>query len=330
MTKAVFFFNKDVEGLVYGPRQKAVLVEHVDLAGIRLDRKNWREHKDLLQEVEVILSSWGGPLIDEEFLAAAPNLKTVFYGAGSIKGIMTEAAWKRGIRITSAYAANAVPVAEFTLSQILFCLKHGWRMIREVRDPVSWKGDKVVPGVFRTTVGVVSLGMTGRKVCELLQPFDVNVIAFDPYVAAEDFVALGIKSASLEQVFAESDVVALHAPWLPETEGMITGRLLESMKSGASFINVARGALIRENELIDVMRRRTDLTAVLDVVVLEPPAPDSPLFDLSNVVVTPHLAGSMHHECRRMGEYMVEELKRALSGEPMRWEITREKATRLA
>ncbi len=134
----------------------------------------------------------------------------------------------------------------------------------------------------------------------------------------------------LEEVFARCDVVSLHAPHLKETEGMITGRHLRSMQPGATFINTSRGAVVREGEMIDALREWPDLCAVLDVTAPEPPAADSPLYDLTNVVLTPHIAGSMHGECRRMGRYMLEELRRYLRGEPLLWRIDRETAARLA
>jgi phosphoglycerate dehydrogenase-like enzyme len=102
------------------------------------------------------------------------------------------------------------------------------------------------------------------------------------------------------------------------------------MKPGASFINTARGAIVREGEMIEVLRARPDLFAVLDVTYPEPPAPDSPLYTLPNVILTPHIAGSMDGECRRMGRYMVEELRRYVKGEPLRWGISRERAAVLA
>jgi phosphoglycerate dehydrogenase-like enzyme len=122
----------------------------------------------------------------------------------------------------------------------------------------------------------------------------------------------------------------MHTPWLKETEGMITGEHFAAMKPNATFINTARGAVVREGEMIEMLRERTDLFAVLDVTYPEPPEPGSPLYTLPNVVLTPHIAGSLSGECRRMGGYVVEELKRYLCGEPQLWPISREQAATLA
>lgn len=105
---------------------------------------------------------------------------------------------------------------------------------------------------------------------------------------------------------------------------MITGEHFKLMKSYSSFINTARGAIIREEEMIEVLKERGDITAVLDVTFPEPPVKESPLYSLPNVILTPHLAGSVGQECGRMGSYMLEEFKRYLSGEELKWQVTRE------
>jgi len=133
---------------------------------------------------------------------------------------------------------------------------------------------------------------------------------------------LGVELVSLEELFRQSDVVSLHAPLLEETKNMITKELLATMKQGATFINTARGKLINEKELVEVLRARPDLFALLDVTAPEPPEKGSPLFTLPNVVLTPHIAGSINNECRRMGRLMIEETERYLKGQALRWRIT--------
>ncbi|HEX5913713.1 MAG TPA: NAD(P)-dependent oxidoreductase, partial [Rubrobacter sp.] len=114
------------------------------------------------------------------------------------------------------------------------------------------------------------------------------------------------------------------------TDGMILGSHIASMKRNATLINTSRGAVVREAEMVDVLEERLDLWAVLDVTHPEPPEPDSRLYDLPNVVLTPHIAGSLGSECRRMGRLVVDELRRSVAGEPLEHEITRERAALLA
>jgi phosphoglycerate dehydrogenase-like enzyme len=141
---------------------------------------------------------------------------------------------------------------------------------------------------------------------------------------------LGVRGVELAELFRISDVVSLHMPLLPETRGMVTGAFIDSMRPGATLINTARGAIVREAELVSVLERRPDLQAVLDVTDPEPASPGSPLVRLPNVVLTPHIAGAIGLERRRLGRGMVEELRRYVRGEPLRWELTREQVERMA
>jgi phosphoglycerate dehydrogenase-like enzyme len=252
----------------------------------------------------------------------------VFYGAGSIRGFATDAAWDRGILITSAYAANAIPTAEFALSQILFSLKRGWFHALAIKRDGRYPEKEPVAGAYESVVGLISLGMIGSYVAKLLQAFEVNVLTYTS--SEEKAIKLGAERCALDEVFRRSDVVSLHTPWIEETEGMITGEHFAMMKPNATFINTARGAVVREDEMIETLRQRPDLFAVLDVTYPEPPRPGSPLYTLPNVVLTPHIAGSLDNECRRMGRYAVNELKRYVNGEPPLWGISREQAARLA
>lgn len=322
------FILDDVE-LIYGSTYEEIK-KYVHISGPPQTRKTIRENLSLLEHVDIIFSGWGGPLLDEEFLNAAPNLKAIFYGAGSIKYMITDEFWKRDIKMTSAYAANGVPVVEYALSQILFSLKRGWHYVLQTKKEKNLITKTDVPGAYGSTVGIVSLGMIGKSLCEKLQAFDVKLIAYDPYVSDEDARKLNVELCSLQEVFQRSDVVSMHTPWLKETEGLITGEHFTSMKENATFINTSRGAIVREDEMIDVLKRRPDLYAILDVTYPEPPVADSPLYELENVILTPHIGGSMANECQRMGAYMLAELKRFLDGKELKWLVTEERSKIMA
>jgi phosphoglycerate dehydrogenase-like enzyme len=263
--------------------------------------------------------------MDAGFLAAAPRLRLVLYAAGSVRAFVTDALWERGIRVSGASVLNAAFVAEYTLAVILFSLKHGWRLMREPGGSRSQ-----VPGVFGATVGLISLGAVGRLVCKMLRPHQLRVVAYDPFLTVDEARSLGVRSVDLAELFRISDVISLHTPLLPETRGMVTGAHVESMRPGATLINTARGAIVREAEMVAVLERRPDLQAVLDVTDPEPPPPGSPLLRLTNVVRTPHIAGAIGPERRRLGRGMVEELRRYVRAEPLRWEVTREQVARMA
>jgi len=328
--KALFVLPQENYERLFGLGAAQAITELVDLVADRQDREHVLTACPALGDVELLFTGWGAPVINANFLAAAPKLKVVFYGAGSIRGVATEAMWARGVRISSASSANAVPVAEFALSHILLALKQTWQYVRLLRRDRTWEHSLPITGAFGGTVGIISLGQIGRRVCEHLKRFDMEVIAYDPLATAEQASHLGVELVPLAELFSRADVVSLHAPRLPETIGMITGQHLAAMKPYATFINTARGAIVCENEMIQVLRNRPDLLAVLDVTDPEPPPADSALYELDNVVLTPHIAGSLGRECARMGWMMVDELKRYLVGQPLTHEVTRQQAKTLA
>jgi phosphoglycerate dehydrogenase-like enzyme len=329
MNKGLYILNRDAQARIYGPEQRCAIDRMVNIIARPMTAQEARGRPQVLREVEILFSGWGCPRLDENFLELAPRLKQVFYGAGTIRDVMTPAAWERGVCITSAYAANAIPVAEFAVSQIIFCLKLGWQhFLRMNRREYGHIPN--TPGAYGSTVGLISLGQIGRRVSNMLRRYDVRVIAYDPLISAEDGIGLDVEMMSLEQLFAEADVVSLHTPELPETQNLIAGDLLSALKMNASFINTARGSIVNESEMINVLKSRPDLVAVLDVTCDEPPVSESPLWTLPNAVLLPHIAGSMNSECSRMGVCMVDELERYVAGIPLKWQITRDLAATLA
>ncbi|MER6003425.1 hydroxyacid dehydrogenase [Nonomuraea angiospora] len=305
---------------VYGPQAREAIERHLTIASPLLTAD--RITPDVLADLDVLVTGWGAPKLDADRLAAAPKLSLVLYGAGSIKGMVTPEMWARGVRVTSAATANAEPVAEFALSQILYALKHGWRYVLAARAAAATAPRGPEIGAYDAVVGLVSLGATGRATARLLAHHHLDVQAYDPYADPAQAAELGVRLVGLKELFATSDVVSLHSPLTPETQRLVGTELLESMKPDATLINTARGGLVDEAALVDVLSRRTDLFAVLDVTEPEPPVAGSPLFTMPNIVVTPHVAGSLGFERRRHGQAMAEELARYIAGEPLLYEIT--------
>lgn len=330
--RAVFALDPAARDIVYGADDRRALAELVELKeDLVLTPDNWRAHRDVLRDTEFVFSGWKSPTYDADFLAAAPRLRAVFYAAGSIRYCTTDAFWTRAIPISSAYAANAVPVAEYTVAVSILALKQFWRRAALARRGEGW-GDhtRPIPGAFRATIGLVSFGMIARKVAEMLAAYDVRVLVYCPYLDDVEAAVQGVERASLAEIFRESDVVSVHTPVLAETRGLIDGPLVASMKPDAALINTSRGPILDQSTVIDALRARPDLTAILDVTDPEPPTADDPLFTLPNVVVTPHIAGSHGRECQRLGSYMVDEFRRFLAGQELRWRVTREMSLRMA
>ena len=305
---------------VYGDDERAALEKNLRITAPPLTPADLTP--SLLADVDVLVTAWGGPQLTQELLDSAPRLALVLYGAGSVRPIVTEASWARGVRVTTANAVIADAVGEYALAQVLYALKHGWRYVLAARA----RGESLPratnePGANGSVVGLMSLGATGRATARLLARHDLVLQAYDPYVDPSVAASLGVRLVSLEELFATSDVVSLHAPVLDATRKVVSTGLLSSMKPDATLINTARGALVDEEALVQVLLDRPDLFAVLDVTDPEPPLPGSPLFSLPNVVVTPHLAGTLNTERRRQGALMAFELARYVAGEPLEHEV---------
>ncbi|POX55638.1 hydroxyacid dehydrogenase [Streptomyces sp. Ru71] len=279
----------------------------------------------VLHETEVIVSSWGCPPLTAEVLAAAPRLRAVVHAAGSVKHHITEACWERGIQVTSAAWANALPVAEYTVALILLANKRLLRIrddYRRRRAPHDWQGAYAEAGNYRRTVGIVGASRIGRRVLELLRPHDLDLLLHDPYVPPAEAAALGARSVGLDELCAASDVVSVHAPELPETRHLIDAGRLALMHTGATLINTSRGSLIDQDALTEELTAGR-LDAVLDVTVPEVLPPDSPLYDLPNVLLTPHIAGSLGNELHRMAAAAADELDRYTAGLPFAHPVSR-------
>lgn len=315
---------------VYPPEVLAGIDRIVDPAGPHLTAQELAAQPDALLDTEVLLTGWGAPVVDAALLERAPRLRAVMHAAGSVKHIVTDAAWERGITVVSAAAANAEPVAAMTAAQILLAARGVPAARRVYRSERSLAASRVASGARGSVVGLVALGEIGRRVAERLRGTGVRMLAADPFASPDAAVALGVELVSLEELFSRSAVVSLHAPLLPSTTGMIGAELLERMPRGATLINTARGGLIDEPALIDVFSRRDDLTALLDVTATEPPGADSPLWELGNVELTPHVAGSMGTDRGGMGQLVCDELERLIEGQPLRHQITQDALARMA
>ncbi|AEM84366.1 hydroxyacid dehydrogenase [Streptomyces violaceusniger] len=284
-----------------------------------------------LAQAEVLITGWGCLPLDEGVLAAAPRLRAVLHAAGSVRSLVGEALWQRGVAVSSAVAANALPVAEYTLAMILLTgkdvLGHRERF-RAVRLPPS-SGQTAGVGNLGRRVGVIGASRVGRRLLELLRPFDFAVSLYDPYVDAAEAATLGARSMELEELLRHSDIVSLHAPDIPETHHMLDRARLALIPDGGVLINTSRGALVDHDALTDQLISGR-IGAVLDVTDPEPLPVQSPLYTLPNVFLTPHVAGSLGNELERLGRTVVEELERLVAGVPTVCEVRRSDLARVA
>ena len=286
----------------------------------------------LLAGADACITSWGVAALDAEVVAAAPRLGHLTHMGGSVKRFVSDAVWERGIRVTSASVALARDVAETTLGLMIVGRKRIWPLGQHVRDG-GWRDSPAwdrwdARELHRSTVGLIGVGNVGRHVIDLLVPFSATVLVADPYLSDEEAERLGVERVDLAELMERSDVVSIHAPANDQTRRMIGPDLLRRLREGTVLINTARGSIIDEAALADELVTGR-IFAFLDVTDPEPPASDSPLRHLDNVVVTPHIAGCINN-CHRMGELAVEEVRRYLAGEPAVNEVRPEMLNRIA
>ena len=316
---AVFLADAATVDLVFGPEAVETVAERCRLTAAHVDVTNPEAVLASLADAEIVLSSWGMPAMTPEILRAAPQLRIIIYGAGSVKSFVTREVFRRSITVTSAAAANGRVVAEYVVALMTMCLKDAWRFVRDPAGTIPYFARKVGwrgPGGFASaTVGIVSASAVGRAVIELLATYPCELLLYDPYVSSQEATAMGVRLAEIDELFARSQIVSLHAPNLPELRGLVDARRLSLLRDGAWFINTARGALVDEAALTHELAGGR-IGACLDVTDPEPPASSNPLLTMPNVVLTPHIAGAIGQDCRRLGALCMEELERYLGGRP--------------
>ncbi len=283
--------------------------------------------------VEYVFSTWGMPAFSEAAIRThLPNLKAVFYGAGTVQGFAREFLGC-GVRVFSAWGANAIPVAEYALAQILLATKgfYATSALQSVGSTDAANTLKAAyPGAFGTAVGIIGVGMIGRKLLELLRGFSLDLYAYDAFLGEAEIAALGAKKLSLEELFERCFVVSNHLANNAQTVGMLHYDHFRRLPSHAAFINTGRGAQVVEDDLARILAERPDLTALLDVTWPEPPNKGHPFYELKNCILTPHIAGSSGGEVRRMGEFMRDAYRAVLAGEPSACEVSLEMLATMA
>lgn len=278
-----------------------------------------------LATADVLLTSWGAPALTVEHLDAAPRLRAVLHAAGSVRELLPAEIWERGIRVTTAAEENARPVAEFTLAAIIMAGKGVPAMAaRAGSTPGGWRLHDGLSNRGRT-IGIVGFSRIGRRVARLVQEVlePGAVLVSDPTVRAEDVAAAGARLVGLRELVASADVVSLHAPALPSTRHMIGADELALMRDGATLVNTARGSLV-DTAALERECVTGRLQAVLDVTDPEPLPATSPLTALPNVMVTPHVAGSLGSEVLRLSDAALDELERFVHGEAPLAPVSRE------
>ena len=241
---------------------------------------------------DTYITGWGSPRLDAEILNAAPDIKLLVHLCGTVVPFVSETMWERGIRVLSGNRFFAESVAEGTLAYMLAALRDIPFYSHRLQDEHIWKASTDYnQGLAGKTIGIISYGTIARHLVRLLSVFRVNVMVYDiKPLPTEDVVRYGLCQASMEQIFAQCDIITVHTPLFDATHHLIGQPLLSRIREGALFINTSRGAVI-DQKALEAELATGRFRAVLDVYEKEPPAHDCPLYDLPNVMMMPHMGG---------------------------------------
>ena len=286
---------------------------------------------EFVPDLDVLVVGYGSPRVTESVLVAAPRLQMVgdTHGDRFAARVDVAACEARGITVVDTTNGSSDPVAEWALALTLVGLRNAGSFFRRlIVGEVLWEDRDVLltdPGYLNgeltgKTVGIIALGNVGRRFLELLAPFHVNVLAYDPGAPEVLAAAYDIDLTSLDNVLTRSDVVVCLVPLTTRSAGLLGRREIELMKPGAVFVNVSRGPVVDTDALVDRLRRG-DLVACLDVVDPEPLAADSPLRSMPNVFLSPHIAGVTAAAEPRFVDLMVDEVLRVLAGHRPRFRL---------
>ncbi|HWT08572.1 MAG TPA: 2-hydroxyacid dehydrogenase [Roseomonas sp.] len=261
---------------------------------------------------------WWDVPVTAEIVAASPKVKLFHKWGVGVDNIDMDACRARGIQVARTTGSNAAPVAEFTIGAMIALARRivpahistaagGWEK-NEV-----WKRSIMVTG---KTVGIIGLGSIGKGVAKRLAGFDCRILYHNRNrIPAAEEAALGVEYATLDDLLRQSDIVSLNCPLSPETKGMIDARAFALMKRGALLVNVARGGVVVEADLIRALEGGTLAGAAVDVFETEPPPADHPLRRMPNVIVTPHTASTAFENSRRGIAHWLGNILRVSKGE---------------
>ena len=318
-------------------RLKAQLFDAKNIAEIsRLYHAEWNLHDRELTPAELaaalrgkdaVVTAWGSPPLTREALDQADRLRFVGHTGGTIKWLVDEDFFLRGIPVVSANAALAPAISEYCL---MVSLMGAWNIMGTV-DTVRRGGwltnEDVTDGLRGKTVGIVGYGVIAREYIRLLQPFAPKVLVYSGHCGKEEAEANNFELASIEDALS-CDIVSLHSTLNAKTEGMIDASRLALIRDGAIFINTARARLVDETALMAELRTGR-FTAVIDVFHEEPIAPNHPLRSLPNVIATPHIAGCNRYWRRKQSDIVLEDMARCFRGERLEHQVTLEQYKRL-
>lgn len=319
--------GSDRVDFVFSHGRKERFAQLLELCPQVIHQEDLEGNRDFLREVEVVLCTWNMlPLTEAQLEEYFPSLRLVLYAAGSVQ-YFARPFLKRGIRLCSAWGSMCYPVAQFTMSCIIFANKGAFRAAALAKQGRHQEGHhlatELYPGSYQgTKIGILGAGKIGSLVLEMLRPLGMEALLYDPFCSPERAASLGAQLCGLEEIFQECQTISNHIANNPQTVGMLDYHLFSQMRPDAAFINTGRGAQVVETDLVRALKEEPGRFALLDVTWPEPVEPGHPFLRLPNVMLFPHIAGYAQREVLGMPDTMLEELRRYQAGEPLRSEVT--------
>lgn len=282
----------------------------------------------LAQDADVLITCWGTCLYHKEDVLKMPNLKLIAHFAGSVAPVVAQDVYETDVKVISGNDVFAKSVAEGCLCYTLAAL----RRLEHYMDVMRTGGFKETVfynrGLFGKKLGIVGFGAIARHYLNLVRWFDLEVLIYSSHLTDEEAAKYGGRTASLEEIFSECDVISIHASNTAKTRGMITRELMERMKPDALLVNTARGAVIDEPAMFEMLLAGK-FYAALDVYAEEPPAPDAPIRQCKNALLMPHMGGPTMDMRSVVALEVTKDIARLGRGEELQYEITAAAAARM-
>lgn len=294
------------------------------------------ELSERLRDVDAVIVGWPGQSngLSRRNIEAATRLQIVGQLGQSVRAIDTQAVFERDITLVNGPGVFATGVAEYTVAMMLGARHNMLRHDRSMRvGTESWgvkDGGALGRELSGKTVGLVGLGWIGRRVAELLRPFNITLLVYDPYIDSERARSLGAQVVTLPELLHRSDVVSVHAGLTHETRRMIGGEQLALMKADGLLVNTARGGVVDYQALTHHLQTTPSFSAALDVFESEPLPAKSPLRSLENVVLSPHRSGHTEEAYKQIGIEIAEDFRRYFAGEAPRNALTAGQVARMS
>ena len=309
---------------------RAYLEERFEVSYLNMDRlPTAQEVAQRAGDADVIMTGWGNPMMDRQLLEQT-NIKLIAHTGGSVADYVNQDVYATDIKVISGNEMYAESVAEGVVGYMMLALRKMVDYVEDTRNG-NWRSEACAPteGLLDQTIGLVGMGAITRHLIPMLKPFRVKLKLYSGYPIDPDFLAENnAVQASLEEIFSTCKIVSIHSALNDRTKGMIGKEHFDLLQDGAVFINSARGAIIREDEMIEALQTNR-FRAVLDVYCKEPLDLDSPLRHLKNVYCMPHVGGPTNDRSPVIAMRLADDIRRFEKGQKLCYEITGEYAKRM-